>query len=237
MSSNNEAKTDASNNANKKVKSKPIVRIKEIIATENKWVKLYFDDVNFIGKNGKIVKGNYNRFAYKSKGLENVPGTIILPMNKDGKIGLITQYRYPIDKWCWEFPRGFGDGKLNDSVNNAQKELLEEMKMKGDKFIKVGSIAENTGISTAINDYFVVTNCEYVKKNDPINKKYDHDDEVEIIDNIKFVSYSELKTLIGNGEIIDAFTITCLQLATIKCPQLFKDDANAADNDDAKNDE
>ena len=121
-------------------------------------------------------------------------------------------------------PRGFGDGNVDKPIDNAEKELLEEMNMKTNKMELLGKIAENTGICAAFAYYYIAINAEKVKKGDKIYKKYKVDEtENEPIDDEKFVTYKELKKLISNGDIFDQFTITCLSLATIKFPDLFKD--------------
>lgn len=118
---------------------------------------------------------------------------------------------------------------MKSSVETAEKKLLVEMNLKCIKMIKLGSIAENTGISGQINRFYLgyhVTNCD-ISNDDDLYKKYKininkENEDISINKNmIKFVNLKEIEDMINKGEIIDSFTITCLQLAKIQCPDLF----------------
>lgn len=87
-----------------KKRLKPIATIKEVSAHENKWIKLYFNKVAFYEKDGtKKFEGQYNKIVnIDSKKKECVPGSLVMPYKADKTIGLIYQYRYPIDQWSWE---------------------------------------------------------------------------------------------------------------------------------------
>ncbi|ETO22972.1 ADP-ribose pyrophosphatase [Reticulomyxa filosa] len=190
-----------------------IERTKEKLAYENKWLKVYFDEVKFPNGNN----GNYNRIV--ESGLD---GTVVLPLSEDGKIGILRQYRYPIGQSVWEVPRGFGEYSLT-SLENAKKELAEEMNLRtnSDNWVHLGSAFSNTGLCATRVQYFLARNVVKVDKSDHEYKYVKARDENEIIEKTKFVTYQELTSLITDGVSPDSFTIVALQLATIKLPKLF----------------
>ena len=55
------------------------------------------------------------------------PGAVaVLPMNDDGEILLIKQYRHPVGMALWEIPAGLLDVEGEDFVAGAARELAEE---------------------------------------------------------------------------------------------------------------
>ncbi|WP_432395713.1 NUDIX domain-containing protein [Pseudarthrobacter sp. L19] len=55
------------------------------------------------------------------------PGAVaVLPMNDDGEILLIKQYRHPVGMALWEIPAGLLDVEGEDFVAGAAEELAEE---------------------------------------------------------------------------------------------------------------
>lgn len=55
------------------------------------------------------------------------PGAVaVLPMNDDGEILLIKQYRHPVGMALWEIPAGLLDVEGEDFVVGAARELAEE---------------------------------------------------------------------------------------------------------------
>jgi 8-oxo-dGTP pyrophosphatase MutT (NUDIX family) len=49
----------------------------------------------------------------------------VVPMDADGNIYLVGQYRYTLDCYSWEIPEGGGDFN-KDVLEEAQRELIEE---------------------------------------------------------------------------------------------------------------
>lgn len=55
------------------------------------------------------------------------PGAVaVLPMNNDGEVLLIKQYRHPVGMDLWEIPAGLLDVEGEDFVAGAARELAEE---------------------------------------------------------------------------------------------------------------
>src|SRR5690606_26494206 len=49
----------------------------------------------------------------------------VVPMDADGQLWLVGQYRYPLKAYSWEIPEGGGPLDV-DPLISAQRELLEE---------------------------------------------------------------------------------------------------------------
>jgi 8-oxo-dGTP pyrophosphatase MutT (NUDIX family) len=82
---------------------------------ENPWIGLMEYDV--INPNGG--KGIYGKIHYKNLAIG------VIPLDEEGYIWLVGQYRFVLDSYSWEIPEGGGDPAL-PPVESAKRELKEE---------------------------------------------------------------------------------------------------------------
>ena len=176
-----------------------IRRIEEILAygdDSNPWLKLYFDRVEF--PNGSA--GRYNRIVES----DGRPGVAILPM-APGQLGLVRQFRYPINAHVWEIPRGFGDTDCSET--DARRELTEETGLSAEKLLDLGSVHPNTGILASVVRLYGAVFEQLPVATQPSNKE---------IDEFKWFPVAQGFSMIGEGTIMDAFTIAAVARARYK---------------------
>ncbi|HEY9713149.1 MAG TPA: NUDIX hydrolase, partial [Chroococcales cyanobacterium] len=85
------------------------------VAYENPWIKVREDKVT--QPDGK--PGIYGVVHFKNKAIG------VLPIDEDGTVHLVGQYRYTLDCYSWEIPEG-GCPEHEVPLNAAKRELLEE---------------------------------------------------------------------------------------------------------------
>jgi len=174
----------------------PIKRIREVLAYENPWIACYFDQVQF--PDGS--KGSYTRITGKA----DIPGVVIIPLDNKKNIGLVRIFRYPVNKWLWELPRGFGERDISPRAN-ARKELSEETGLTSKKLIRLGSILPDSGLlSTEAFVYLATSVIQGEKKADYENK---------LISQVRFVTKTEVQNMIKKRHIIDGYTLGAIILA------------------------
>jgi ADP-ribose pyrophosphatase len=148
----------------------------------------------------KIIKG---KFQGKDilKEIVVFPNTIaILPVIEKGKVVLIKQYRFPIEKEIWELPAG----KLNKGEGfevAAKRELKEETGYTAEKLEKVREFYMAPGYST---EYMAIFRATSLKQGEQAL------DNNEIINQVQVFSLEAALKMIENKEIIDAKTIIAL---------------------------
>jgi len=124
-------------------------------------------------------------------------GSVIVPVKDNGKIVMITQYRYPFDKYFLEFPAG----KLEqdeDPLVCASRELTEETGYTSKNIIELGSIATTPGFCSEILHIYLAKDLSLGKANR---------EEGEYGMKVLEFSLEEIEKKISKGEIIDAKTI------------------------------
>ena len=178
-----------------------IVREEEILEyynPENKWVKLYFDKVLF--PDG--TRGRYNRIV-EGDGHGSVA---LIVLSERNELGLVNIYRYPVDAWLWEVPRGMCE--LECSVlENARRELNEETGYDSENIKEIGRFFPNSAIISV--DVAVLVARDLV----PIDDTLDADSGTII--ETRFFDYSQIQHMIFNGEIRDGLTLAAINMARV----------------------
>lgn len=82
---------------------------------ENAWIEIQHREV--INPAGN--EGIYGVVKFKNKAIG------IVPLDADGSIYLVGQYRYPLHEYSWEIPEG-GGPLGEDTLDTARRELKEE---------------------------------------------------------------------------------------------------------------
>ena len=118
----------------------------------------------------------------------------------NGKFVLIRQYRHPIRAYQLGFVRGFGEDGLC-AVENAKKELSEELGATVKAAKALGEVAADSGLSFGIADVVLCELSSY-------ETQKGHEGIVSSVE----LSFDELKEKISSGEINDGFTLSAVAL-------------------------
>jgi len=134
------------------------------------------------------------------------PGSVVLlPIPEPGKIILIRQYRYTIDKWIWELPAG--SLKPNEDPGKAAaRECEEEIGLAPGKVTRLRGYYPTPGFCDEEMIYF---RCEDLRPPAPDSTaRKDDDEEIEP----RTFTIDEARALVQSGEIVDLKTLAGLPL-------------------------
>jgi len=142
------------------------------------------------------------RFAFGV--VHKKPFALIIPW--DGRcFTLVGQYRYPVDRFSWEFPQGHFE---HDTVfATARKELEEETGLKAGEIKEMGGFYLAPGHHTQICNMFLATQLSAGK----IARE-----ETEEGMKTKRVSLEEFQKMVIREEITDGPTLAAFSLLRIK---------------------
>lgn len=170
----------------------PIRRTREREVYANDYVRVYDDDVTF----GPGTRGRYLRVEPQGEG----PGAVVLPL-RDGLIGLVRSYRYPLGAWQWALPRGFSHGP--NPLGTAKTELFEETGISDARFRLLGQLTPDSGVQS----HRVAVVLAEVGDGEVAGPQ-----DAEIAE-LRWVRRDDLRREIAAGRIEDGFTLAALCLA------------------------
>ena len=122
----------------------------------------------------------------------------IIPIDKDGNVLFVEQYRYPVDKVLLEIPAGKVDPG-EDGLTCARRELEEETGYTGE-LIHLGDVYTTPGFCNELIHLYLAENLVHT---------HQHLDENEFV-NVEAHTVEELKQMIFEGKIEDSKTVAAI---------------------------
>ena len=137
--------------------------------------------------------------------VRHLGSVVLLPVTDDGRVILVRQYRYVVDRWVWELPAGSLKPE-EDLAAAAARECEEEIARVPQKVEKLMSAFPTPGYCDEEMNFFRVSNlC------DPAPDSDVKPDEDELLEPQAF-TIAELRDMIRRGEIVDLKTIAGVAL-------------------------
>ncbi len=134
------------------------------------------------------------------------PGSVVLlPMTDDGRVILVRQYRYVIDRWVWELPAGTLKAG-EDPAAAAARECEEEIALVPGRVEKLTALFPTPGYCDEEMHFFVATDL-----GEPAPDSDVKPDDDEMLEPQAF-SIEELGAMIARGEIVDLKTVAGVAL-------------------------
>src|SRR3989344_3585725 len=121
------------------------------IKYKNPYIEVAEDDV--IGPDG-------NSYIYGK--IKIVPGVSVLPIDENGFVYLIKEFKYAIGKYSTEVVCG-GIKPDEDDISAARRELMEEVGISASEFISVGDVHAISNIVNSRNALFLAKNLAFGK--------------------------------------------------------------------------
>lgn len=154
---------------------------------------------------GKVFDVKVDEIEYNGSGNKSFRqvavhpgGAVVVPVKDDGKIILISQYRYPHNKVVLELPAGKLE-KGEDPLFCATRELTEETGYSSKRISKLGKIFTTPGFCDEVLHIYL---AKELTAGD--HAREEGEEGMEIFE----LTLDEIDKKIKNGEIVDAKTIS-----------------------------
>ncbi|MCX6150756.1 MAG: NUDIX hydrolase [Ignavibacteriales bacterium] len=160
---------------------------------------------------GKVFDLQVDELEYNSgnSGVREIAvhpgGAVVVPIKNDGKIVMVQQYRYPLQKVLLELPAGKLD-KNEDPFVCAVRELEEETGYKSNNVVRLGAIFTTPGFCTEILHIYLARDLQAGNHN-----REEGEYGMEILE----YSLPEIDDMIKSGELMDAKSICGIQMAKL----------------------
>jgi ADP-ribose pyrophosphatase len=134
--------------------------------------------------------------------VDHLDAVTIVPINQEGEVLFVKQYRVGAQDYLLELPAGLLD-EGEDPVETAMRELREETGMAAKELVKIGGFYMTPGYSNEFMTVFLATDLY------PAPLEMDDDEFLNLIK----IPLKEAYEKARNGEIQDGKSITSLFLA------------------------
>jgi ADP-ribose pyrophosphatase len=133
------------------------------------------------------------------------PSVVLIPIEDDGRVVLVKQYRAPLDRETWEFPAG----RLNDgesAEDAARRECEEEIAQVPQVLQRLTALYPAPGFCDEELIFFRVFDLQEPAPDSP--HKPDEDEDITT----RIVSVAEARAMLARGDIVDLKTAYALTL-------------------------
>lgn len=155
---------------------------------------------------GRVFTLTVDQVAYPDGRVVNMDcvrhrgSVVLLPMTAPGRILLVRQYRYVVDRWLWELPAGTLEP--NESLHAAAlRECHEEVGQVAGQAQKLASFFPSPGFCDEEMHFFLLTDLHDRLAGEPAP----HQDPDEILEVQEF-SVADVREMVRTGEIADMKT-------------------------------
>jgi 8-oxo-dGTP pyrophosphatase MutT (NUDIX family) len=133
---------------------------------------------------------------------------VVVPLESDGRLHLVQQFRYPVGGRYWELPQGSWEQRpAADPLEVARGELREETGLEATEMVHAGHLFEAYGHATQGYHVFLATGLL------PGEAAREHEEQDLVT---RSFPLAEVERMIRDGEIRDAATVAALGLLRLK---------------------
>lgn len=162
--------------------------------------------------NGKIMRARVDHVILPNgkqavrEVCEHVGGVGVLPIDEEGNIILVRQFRYPYGETILEIPAGKMDHGPEDAAECGRRELREETGYQAGRLIDLGKTYPSPGFLTEVVYLYAALD---------LTGGECQPDEDEFVEQVR-LPIAEVERMVRDGEINDDKTIAALYRARLK---------------------
>lgn len=129
----------------------------------------------------------------------------VLPIDADGSVWLVGQYRFALDAYSWELPEG-GGPKHEPSLDAAKRELQEETGLSAQHWLALCQFDVSNSVTDEVSDCFLAWGLTQGEASPEPSEDL----------SVKQVPFAELVSMVLGGAIRDSVTIVAVLTALEK---------------------
>lgn len=137
--------------------------------------------------------------------VRHAPSVVLIPLENDGRVVLIRQFRAPLDREIWEFPAGRVD-RGEDPETAAQRECEEEIGRVPHRVERIGGLYPAPGFCDELLIFFRVSDLRAPQPGS--TRKPDEDENIAA----RSMTVAEARAMLARGDIVDLKTAYALSL-------------------------
>jgi 8-oxo-dGTP pyrophosphatase MutT (NUDIX family) len=160
------------------------------IAYQNPWIQVRED---------QVLRPDGSPGIY---GVVEIPASVgIVALNENDEIALVGQWRYTLNRYSWEIPRGGSEGHA-DLLDVAKRELAEEAGVKASKWHFLTKVDVCNGVTDDVQHLYLATG---------INNATGHQDPSEEIV-VDWKPFAQAVEMVLSGVITEVCSVAAILL-------------------------
>jgi 8-oxo-dGTP pyrophosphatase MutT (NUDIX family) len=171
----------------------PWTRLRRRLVYDNPWIRVHEDEV--LRPDGK--PGIYGTVHFKNLAVA------VVPLDAQGRVILVGQHRYPLDRYIWEVPEGGCLQGREQPLEAAVRELREETGFAAARWDALGTLELSNACSDEIGHLFLARDLV------PGPQDPDGDEKLEV----KAVPFGEAWRMAMEGTLAESLTVAALARA------------------------
>ena len=171
-------------------------KLGEVLTYKSKLVELYEDHLEL---------PNGNQVVYDL--IKHSGGAAVLPIDEEGNLILIRQYRNSVDDEVYEIPAGLKEKEDSTGEQCARRELAEEVGFQAEQLEFIAEVYGCIGVSNEKTAIFLADQLL------PCERHLDPEENIEIF----HIDLPTALAMIANKEIVDAKTVIAILYYQMKC--------------------
>lgn len=169
--------------------SNPWKTLSTRVAYENAWIRVRED---------QVIRPDGGPGIYGV--VEIRPSVAVVALNERDEIVLVGQWRYTINRYSWEIPRGGSHAGETDMLAVAKRELAEEAGVLAETWQPLGAADVGNGVVSEIQSFFLATDLSSTEMN--------LDPEEDIV--VAWHSFEEAVDMVMDGRITEVCSVAAI---------------------------
>lgn len=168
----------------------PWRRLTRRTAYRNPWIEVWEDGV--VRPDGRPGIYGVVHFDHLAVG--------VVPIGGDGRVLLVGQWRYALDRWSWEIPEGGGDPD-EPALDAARRELAEETGYAAREWRELARVHLSNSVTDEEAVLFVARGLEAGAASPDGTERLE----------LRWVPFDEAAAMCRDGRVTDVMTVVAIQ--------------------------
>lgn len=158
------------------------------VVYENAWINVRED---------QVIRPDGNPGIYGVITLR--PSVCVLALNERDEVAVVGQWRYTLDRYCLELPRG-GSQDGEDMLSVAKRELSEEVGVAAEHWKSHGAFDIGNGVCNDVQHFYVATGLS------PTERHLDPEEEIAV----EWHPFEDVVAMASDGRIREVSSVALI---------------------------
>jgi 8-oxo-dGTP pyrophosphatase MutT (NUDIX family) len=159
------------------------------VAYENAWIRVRED---------QVIRPDGGPGVYGV--VEIRPSAGIVALNERDEVALVGQWRYSVNRYSWEIPRGGSQPGETDMLSVAKRELAEEAGLLAQRWQALGTVDVCNGVADDVQSLYLASELK------PTPTRFDPEEEILI----EWRSFDEAVLMAMDGRITEVCSVAAI---------------------------